>query len=44
MEVEFCLEVLEEALEIACSVIFNTDQGAQFTSEVFTGKIWMQLV
>ena len=37
MEAEFCVEVLEEALERhSRPQIFNTDQGSQFTSEVFT--------
>ena len=37
LDSEFCVEALEEAL--ACygaPEIFNTDQGAQFTSEAFT--------
>ncbi|MCG7364525.1 IS3 family transposase [Roseomonas sp. ACRSG] len=40
MDVEFCLEALEEAL--ACHgqpEIFNTDQGSQFTSPRFTGVL-----
>jgi len=37
MEVEFCLEVLEEALaRFGRPGIFNTDQGSQFTSPRFT--------
>ena len=37
MEAEFCVEVLEEALaKHSRPQIFNTDQGRQFTSEVFT--------
>ena len=37
MEAEFCVEVLEEALaKHSRPQIFNTDQGSQFTSEVFT--------
>ena len=37
MEAEFCVEVLEEALaKHSKPQIFNTDQGSQFTSEVFT--------
>ena len=38
----FCLEALEEALRIARPEIFNTDQGAQFTSREFTG--WLESV
>jgi len=40
MDVSFCIEALEEAL---CAnekpEIFNTDQGSQFTSEAFTGRL-----
>ncbi len=36
MDVLSCVEVLEEALILAEPVIFNTDQGSQFTSPVFT--------
>ena len=32
MDVGFCLEALEQALEVARPEIFNSDQGAQFTS------------
>ncbi len=37
LEKEFCLEALEAALRTAKPEIFNTDQGAQFTSPEFTG-------
>ena len=33
----FCLEMLEEALRSGKPEVFNTDQGAQFTAEAFTG-------
>lgn len=36
LDADFCREALEEALEISCPEIFNTDQGAQFTSVGFT--------
>ena len=37
MEADFCIDALEEAIErYGCPEIFNTDQGAQFTSEAFT--------
>ena len=36
LEVGFCVEALEEALSKGRPEIFNTDQGAQFTSEAFT--------
>ena len=37
LEAAFCIEALEEALEKGRPVIFNTDQGSQFTSNDFTG-------
>ena len=37
MEVDFCLEALEEAINVhGVPEIVNTDQGSQFTSEEFT--------
>jgi Transposase and inactivated derivatives len=36
MDASFCVEALEEALKKGKPDIFNTDQGAQFTSEAFT--------
>src|SRR5450631_2683026 len=40
MEVEFCLEAVEEALaRHGRPEIFNTDQGSQFTSQDFTGLL-----
>ena len=40
MEAAFCVEALEEALAShGRPEIFNTDQGSQFTSEVFTGVL-----
>jgi putative transposase len=35
----FCLEALDEALRGDCPEVFNTDQGAQFTSASFTGRL-----
>lgn len=35
----FCVEALQEALRKGSPEIFNTDQGAQFTSEAFTGLL-----
>src|SRR5262249_7089537 len=35
----FCLEMLEEALRRGRPEIFNTDQGAQFTAQAFTGRL-----
>ena len=40
LDTEFCIEALEEALRrFGAPQIFNTDQGAQFTSEAFTGVL-----
>lgn len=40
LEVSFCLEALEEALEKYPSPqIFNSDQGAQFTAKAFTQRL-----
>ncbi len=40
MDTAFCLEALEEALSRwPVPEIFNTDQGSQFTSEAFTGRL-----
>ena len=40
MDTAFCIEALEEALQrYGKPRIFNTDQGAQFTSAAFTGKL-----
>jgi putative transposase len=39
LEKEFCLEALRGALRISRPEIFNTDQGAQFTSPEFTGTL-----
>ena len=40
MDSDFCVDALEDALDrYGSPEIFNTDQGAQFTSEVFTGTL-----
>jgi len=40
MDVHFCIEALEEAIEsFGTPEIFNSDQGAQFTSEAFTSVL-----
>ena len=40
MDTAFCIEALEEAIQRhGAPEIFNTDQGAQFTSEAFTGAL-----
>ena len=42
MDVDFCVEALEEALSQGPPEAFNTDQGSQFTSEAFTGVLLEQ--
>ena len=40
LDTAFCVEALEEALgRYGAPEVFNTDQGAQFTSEAFTGVL-----
>jgi putative transposase len=39
MDVGFCLEALAQALGVARPEIFHSDQGAQFTSLDFTGRL-----
>lgn len=40
LDSEFCVACLEQALQTyGCPEIFNTDQGSQFTSDVFTGLL-----
>ena len=40
MDTNFCIEALQEAIQrFGTPEIFNTDQGAQFTSEAFTGVL-----
>ena len=40
MDADFCVEALEEAIRLyGAPDIFNTDQGAQFTSDAFTGVL-----
>ena len=39
LEADFCVSTLERALQLAQPEIFNSDQGAQFTRQVFTGKL-----
>jgi putative transposase len=39
LDTSFCLEALDRALKIATPEIFNTDQGAQFTSHEFTDRL-----
>jgi len=39
LETEFCRGALDRALCISTPEIFNSDQGVQFTSEDFTGRL-----
>ena len=39
MEVGFCIEALEDALNLGKPEIFNSDQGSQFTADGFTGVL-----
>ncbi len=39
LDADFCVDALQEALRQGRPEIFNTDQGAQFTSEAFTGLL-----
>ncbi len=39
LEGRFCLEALEEALTLGRPEIFNTDQGSQFTSREYAGRL-----
>ena len=39
LDAAFCVQALEEALTGGRPEIFNTDQGAQFTSRAFTGVL-----
>jgi putative transposase len=40
MDTSFCIEALDEAIEKhGRPEIFNTDQGSQFTSKAFTGRL-----
>jgi putative transposase len=39
LETEFCLRALDRALNISKPEIFNSDQGVQFTSDEYTGRL-----
>lgn len=39
LDTTFCLEGLDRALRVGQPSIFNTDQGSQFTSTDFTGRL-----
>lgn len=40
LESTFCIEGLQQALQFGCPTIFNTDQGAQFTTLAFTSVLY----
>ena len=45
MDVGCCLEAVEEAItRCGCPEIFNTDQGAPFTSAAFTGLLQAHVI
>jgi putative transposase len=39
LDKQFCLDAMDKALAISQPEIFNSDQGAQFTSNEFTGRL-----
>lgn len=39
MEIDFCIEALQQALQISQPEIFNSDQGSQFTSQAFVNLL-----
>jgi putative transposase len=39
LDTDFCLVALERALKRGKPAVFNTDQGSQFTSDAFTGRL-----
>jgi len=39
LDASFCVDALARALSVSQPEIFNTDQGLQFTSEAFTGRL-----
>ena len=48
MDSSFCVNALKNALKDSKSLIFNTDQGSQYTSNNFTevlkeNRIWMSM-
>ena len=39
LEIDFCLDALDEALRDGRPEIFNTDQGSQYTAEAFVSRV-----
>ncbi len=44
LDIAFCLDALDQALAQGTPSIFNSDQGVQFTSVAFTGKLEAQAI
>ena len=44
MDVEFCIDALDDALRQGTPEIFNTDQGSQFTSRFYTDRLQSQSI
>jgi putative transposase len=44
LDADFCVDALDEALERGRPEIFNTDQGAQFTSALFTERLLSEAI
>lgn len=43
MDADFCIQALQAAIQDhGCPQIFNTDQGAQFTSEAWIAVQWLK--
>lgn len=39
LDADFCVSALDEALSTGTPEVFNSDQGCQYTSEAFTGRL-----
>ena len=44
MDVEFCIDALDDALRQGTPEIFNTDKGSQFTSRFYPGRLQSQSI
>lgn len=44
MDVEFCLDALDDALSQGTPEIFNTDQGSQFATRFYTDLLQSQSI
>ena len=44
LDADFCVDALDEALDHGRPEIFNTDQGAQFTSALFTERLLSEAI